>query len=470
MASRITSRRKAPYFAVLSLAVVPLLLTAGTPPADRSPAVARTAPITVDLAPPAVSRSSARFAVLEQVATHVEPGGTVVALRVAAEDQATRRGVKISGPKGTRVWTESAMSDHGVPTAAEHAYRNAARIISRTDPACQLPWTLLAGIGRVESDHGRYGGSVLGTDGVSHPLIIGVQLNGAGPVAAIRDTDNGRLDKDRVWDRAVGPMQFIPSTWAFAARDGDGDGEASPNDLDDAALAAAAYLCSGSGSVLGDAAMAAAIYRYNQDDYYVALVMAFERGYRTGVFVMPPPPVVEEEQEPRRKNRDRDGKRKDAQRDRERDRDRPTGTTSGATQDPKPQPKPDATPTTKPTPKPTPSPTPSPKPTPSPSPKPTPEPTTPPAPQLSTLAGAFASCGTDTWCVGGTTLDLGPVALGAAAADDFDDSGTTGTNAEELAGLAGKEVTLLVEKPSTGVAVVYTINGMDYRFGDGTLA
>ncbi len=466
MATRITSRRKAPYLAVLSLAAVPLLLTAGGPTVDPSPAVARTGPVVTEPVTPAVSRSNARFALLEQV----ESPESVVALRVAAEEQATRRGVKVSGPKGTRVWTASAMSDHGVPSAAERAYRNAARIISRTDPACQLPWTLLAGIGRVESDHGRYGGSVLGTDGVSHPLIIGVQLNGAGPVAAIRDTDNGKLDKDRVWDRAVGPMQFIPSTWAFAARDGDGDGKSSPNDLDDAALAAGAYLCSGSGSVLGDVAMAAAIYRYNQDDYYVALVMAFERGYRTGVFVMPPPPVVEEEQEPRRKKKDRDGKRTDAQRDRVRDRDR--GTTSDATQDTKSQPKPDATPTTKPTPKPTtsPTPTPKPKPTPSPSPKPTPEPTTPPEPDLVPVSGAFASCGTDTWCTGGTTLDLGPVVLGAAAADDFDGNGTTGTNADELAGLAGKDVTLLAEKTSTGVAVVYTINGMTYRFGDGTLA
>ena len=155
--------------------------------------------------------------------------------------------VRVSGPKGTRVWTASAMADHGLPLAAAQAYRSAARQTAVTDPACQAPWTLLAGIGRVESDHGRYGGSRLGADGVSRPLIIGVQLNGAGPVAAIRDTDDGRYDGDRVWDRAVGPMQFIPSTWAGAARDGDGDGRRSPNDLDDAALAAAGYLC-GSGS------------------------------------------------------------------------------------------------------------------------------------------------------------------------------------------------------------------------------
>ena len=113
----------------------------------------------------------------------------------------------------------------------------------REDPGCGLPWTLLAAIGRVESDHGRYGGSVLGFDARPQPAIVGIALNGQGPVRAIGDTDDGRWDGDPVWDRAVGPMQFIPGTWATSGRDGDGDGLADPHDLDDAALAAAAYLC-----------------------------------------------------------------------------------------------------------------------------------------------------------------------------------------------------------------------------------
>ncbi|HEX5860194.1 MAG TPA: lytic murein transglycosylase, partial [Nocardioides sp.] len=212
----------------------------------------------------------------------------------------------MSSPKGTRTWSASSLTDNGLPAAARRAYENAARAMATTDPACQLPWTLLAGVGRVESDHGRYGGSVLGQDGVSHPLIIGVPLNGIGPVAAIQDTDNGRLDKDKVWDRAVGPMQFIPSTWANAARDGDGDGTESPNDIDDAALAAAAYLCAGSGSVLGESAMRAAIFSYNASEEYVALVMAMEEGYRTGVFIMPAPVVDEPADRAKRK---RDGAR-----------------------------------------------------------------------------------------------------------------------------------------------------------------
>src|SRR5680860_104286 len=267
--------------------------------------------------------------------------------------------VRVSSPKGTREWSASALSDHGMPVVAERAYRNAARRMAGTDPACQLPWTLLAGIGRVESDHGRYGGSTLGRDGVSHPLIIGVQLNGAGPVAAIPDSDNGKLDKDKVWDRAVGPMQFIPTTWASAGRDGDGDGVASPNDIDDATLAAAGYLCSGSGSVLSEAGMAAALLRYNPSDSYVALVMAFERGYRTGSFVMPAP-VEPETSQGARSGRGKAGARGNSKTSPA--KPKPSRGPSGgpsATPDPRPAPEPKPPATPKPTPKP-------PKPTPKP--------------------------------------------------------------------------------------------------------
>jgi hypothetical protein len=149
---------------------------------------------------------------------------------------------------------------------------------------------LLAGIGRVESDHGRYGGSQLGNDGLPRPAIVGIALDGQGPVAAIHDTDNGEWDGDPVWDRAVGPMQFIPGTWSSSGRDGDGDGIKNPNDIDDAALAAAYYLCPSSGSIRSGAAMDAAIRSYNNSDYYIDLVEAFARGYETGVFVIPSPP------------------------------------------------------------------------------------------------------------------------------------------------------------------------------------
>ncbi|QLQ11707.1 MAG: lytic transglycosylase domain-containing protein [Nocardioidaceae bacterium] len=199
------------------------------------------------------------------------------------------KGVKKKDARGEAFLKVSATGSNNLPEAARRAYQTAARTLARTKPGCRLPWTLLAGIGRVESDHGRYGGSQLGTDGVARPKIIGIPLNGVGPVAAIRDTDNGRLDGDKVWDRAVGPMQFIPSTWAVVGADGDGDGKRDPFDIDDAALAAGKYLCHGGFSVADSAGAARAVFSYNHSDYYVALVLAFERGYRTGIFELPPP-------------------------------------------------------------------------------------------------------------------------------------------------------------------------------------
>ena len=100
------------------------------------------------------------------------------------------------------------------PRPRSSPYKRAALAIEKSDPGCHLDWSLLAGIGRVESNHGRYGGSQVYADGSTSPHIVGLALNGAGNVASISDTDGGRLDGDTTWDRAVGPMQFIPSTWA----------------------------------------------------------------------------------------------------------------------------------------------------------------------------------------------------------------------------------------------------------------
>ena len=374
-------------------------------------------------------------------------------LRADATDEDGAKTVEVSSPKGTRSWSASSLTDNGLPAAARRAYVNAAGAMAGIDPACQLPWTLLAGIGRIESDHGRYGGSVLAQNGVSHPLIIGVALNGVGPVAAIRDTDDGLLDKDKVWDRAVGPMQFIPSTWANAARDGDGDAVKSPNDIDDAALAAAAYLCSGSGSVLGESAMRAAIFRYNASEEYVALVMAMERGYRTGVFIMPTVVVTDEPTDrPKRKKRGRgsgNGQRGDGPRD--------SGGTSSS-----------PTPAAQPSGGTSPSPSggsstsggggkgggTSPSPTPSPTPEPEPEPTT------EEKSGTLSACAAG-WCLGGSTLDLGGDAtLGQPADHDYDDDAMSGeTNQQELEGLAGGSVTVVVK---FGTAVVIELQGKPY--------
>ena len=138
-----------------------------------------------------------------------------------------------------------------------------------------LAWSVLAAVGKAESDHGRSGGARLGPDGSVAPPIVGVALDGAG-VAAVADSDGGRLDGDAARDRAVGPMQFLPATWAAWGRDGSGDGRADPHNALDAAAAAAAYLCGPDGR-LGD--VAAALRSYNRSDAYVAEVLATAARY-----------------------------------------------------------------------------------------------------------------------------------------------------------------------------------------------
>lgn len=140
----------------------------------------------------------------------------------------------------------------------------------------------------MESNHGRYGGNVLDADGVAQPGIHGIALDGNNGTARILDTDAGELDNDRVYDRAVGPMQFIPSTWAVVGVDGDGDGERNPQDIDDAALATAVYLCSGDEDLANRDGQESAVFRYNRSNSYVQLVLSIMDAYAGGDYTSVP--------------------------------------------------------------------------------------------------------------------------------------------------------------------------------------
>jgi membrane-bound lytic murein transglycosylase B len=176
----------------------------------------------------------------------------------------------------------STLAETGIPLVALAAYREAAHAADLADPGCHLSWTLLAGIGRVESDHGQFGGATLLSDGTSSMKIIGVALNGHG-TEVVTDTDGGRLDGDPVFDHAVGPMQFIPSTWAAYGVDADGDGIADPFNINDAALAAAHYLCASGLDLSTRAGQVTAVLTYNHSVAYVAEVLGLAAAYAAGV-------------------------------------------------------------------------------------------------------------------------------------------------------------------------------------------
>lgn len=109
-------------------------------------------------------------------------------------------------------------------------------------PYCPgLSWTVLAAIGQVESGHGR----------------------NLGPSSA----------------GALGPMQFLPSTWAYSGVDGDGDGKVDIMSPFDAVPAAALYLCR-AGAGRGGQGLYDAIFSYNHLDSYVQKVLALAAAYR----------------------------------------------------------------------------------------------------------------------------------------------------------------------------------------------
>ncbi|MGW1058928.1 lytic murein transglycosylase [Micromonospora rubida] len=142
-------------------------------------------------------------------------------------------------------WAQQTGAKAGIAPVAVQAYGYAELVLSQSNPGCRLSWTTLAAIGYVESRHGQANGASLGLDGRALPEIIGDPLDGNGGRSKILDTDRGLYDRDTVYDRAIGPMQFIPTTWQEIGADADNDGRKDPHDIDDAALAAGNYLCKG---------------------------------------------------------------------------------------------------------------------------------------------------------------------------------------------------------------------------------
>jgi membrane-bound lytic murein transglycosylase B len=269
----------------------------------------------------------------------------------------------------------------GIPERAMTAYRVAA---DGYGSSCQLSWDVIAAIGRAESGHAN--GGRLYPDGFTWEPILGPVLDGS-PFAAIRDSDDGAFDGDKTWDRAVGPMQFIPGTWSWIGVDADGDGTADPNDIDDAAAGTARYLCAHGGDLTDTDQLRTAILRYNNSGAYADAVIAWADGYAGRATIVadpesPPKPKKTSEKTPGTESDEKPDKKTD-----ESKRDAAPTPTPKPSPTPKPTPSTPATPT--PAPKPSPTPTPAPTPTTSPSPSPTPtQGTAPPAPGVDGAAPA----------------------------------------------------------------------------------
>jgi membrane-bound lytic murein transglycosylase B len=167
-----------------------------------------------------------------------------------------------------------------IPRVALIAYVNAATRQQKVTSYCNLNWSTLAAIGYIESDHAKSGGSASATwNGIAAPRILGPELNGTNGYASIPDTDRGLLDGDTKYDRAIGPMQFLPSTWQEYAVSATPGRWPDPENIFDATEAAARYLCADGLDLRVPANLVAAIYGYNHSLTYVDNVITVAGSY-----------------------------------------------------------------------------------------------------------------------------------------------------------------------------------------------
>jgi cell wall-associated NlpC family hydrolase len=176
------------------------------------------------------------------------------------------------GP-GTAATPPSMLATSEIPDTLLSRYQ--------ASPTCTgLPWQVVAAVGWVESRHARSrfdpdSRTWQGVDpksGATEERIVGPALDGSGGTRAIPATAASTANTgDPRWDHAVGPMQFLTSTFAAWGVDGSGDGTADPHNAFDAVASAGRFLCNGA---LHLDSVADALRRYNNSPKYVAEVLA----------------------------------------------------------------------------------------------------------------------------------------------------------------------------------------------------
>lgn len=164
----------------------------------------------------------------------------------------------------------------GIDPVLMDAYARGPEILRTADyeQCIGMRWTVLAGIGAVESDHGA--GLDIAPNGDTDPPFTGPRLDGSGAggnTTPHYDTDQGQWDGDDTYDRAVGVTQHLPASWADYGVDASGSGEANPHNVYDSVASTAVELCDSAGGSPVDFSdrdqLADALYRYNPADWYV---------------------------------------------------------------------------------------------------------------------------------------------------------------------------------------------------------
>lgn len=232
--------------------------------------IATASALTQSSAPPLLEPESTSVPSAAPAAPPIIPQAEVVAPAAPAA----------SGSRISDEWVAGISAQTGISGVALQAYGAATLRIGKEQPACRLGWTTLAGIGGIESGHGTNDGAYLLPDGRTSQLIVGPALNGTEGTAAIRSSEeSAKWHGDDEWDHAVGPMQFIPSTWEKWQSDGNDDGTKDPSNIFDAAYAAGRYLCASGSDLTTGPGWSRAIFSYNHSEAYVRSVLAFANSY-----------------------------------------------------------------------------------------------------------------------------------------------------------------------------------------------
>ncbi len=213
------------------------------------------------------------------------PAARVPARAVPAKPKVRASRDKLRAATAEVAFVQPVIDSTGIPVTVLKAYKRAKRTVKAVNPVCHISISLLSAVGRVESDH-AYGG-YLDKNGRTLEPILGPRLDGHPGVKSISDSDNGVYDGDKKYDRAVGPMQFIPTTWAMWATDGNGDKIGDPSNIYDASLSAAWYLCASGADLREPKALKKAILSYNGSENYYKLVLAWYKAYHTALTSIP---------------------------------------------------------------------------------------------------------------------------------------------------------------------------------------
>jgi membrane-bound lytic murein transglycosylase B len=177
-------------------------------------------------------------------------------------------------------WASQRAPALRMPVAALQAYAYAAKVAQIVNPPCHLGWTTLAGIGMVESKHGTFRGATIAPNGDVTPHIRGARLDGSGGNQRIPDPSATGTEDG--FAQAMGPMQIIPETWRLYGVDAHNDGISSPDNIDDAALSAAGYLCYLGKDLSTRTGWMTAILAYNRSTVYAGVVRDWATAYAAG--------------------------------------------------------------------------------------------------------------------------------------------------------------------------------------------